>query len=117
QGIASVDPGALQTSELSFCANSPDSCIGSSSLDDVTDDWGAVLDLNGAYTYSPTYAEVLHAYDASSSLPVFMQEANYEGEHNTTDGGTVQNVRLQAWWSMTSGAAGQLYGWRGAGAI
>ena len=108
RGIESTDPGALQTSELSFCLTS---CIGTTSLDDTTDNWASILKLNGAYTYSPTYADVLKAYNASSSLPVFMEEANYEGEDNGgTDGGTLQNLRLQEWWTMTSGATGQLYG-------
>ena len=101
QGIQSVDPSALQTTELNYTI--------SSSLDDTN--WSSILGLNGAYTYSPTYAEVLHAYNQSSSIPAFMEEANYEGEHNGgTDGGSTQNLRLQEYWTMTSGATGQLYG-------
>ena len=42
-----------------------------------------MLNLNGAYTYSPTYANVLAAYNASSSTPTYLEEANYEQE---TDG-------------------------------
>ena len=101
-GIQSVDPSALQTTELSYTV--------SSSLDDVS--WTSLLGLNAAYTYSPTYAEVLHAYNQSSSIPTFMVEANYEGEHNGgTDGCiVVRNCRLQEYWTMTSGATGQLYG-------
>ncbi|HXO10578.1 MAG TPA: DUF4038 domain-containing protein, partial [Solirubrobacteraceae bacterium] len=109
QGIESTDPGALQTSELGFCPNGGNTCIGSTSLDDSS--WSSVLGLNGAYTYSPTYADVLKGYDASPTLPVFMEEANYEQEqNNATDGGSLQNLRLQEWWTMTSGATGQLYG-------
>ena len=40
-----------------------------------------------------------------------MVEANYEFEHNSgTDGGSTQNLRRQEYWTMLSGAAGQLYG-------
>ena len=101
-GIQSVDPSALQTTQLSYTV--------SSSLDDVN--WTSLLGLNAAYTYSPTYAEVLHAYNQSSSIPTFMVEANYEGEQNGgTDGCiVVRNCRLQEYWTMTSGATGQLYG-------
>src|SRR5215475_8584495 len=40
-----------------------------------------------------------------------MVVANYEFEHNpNTDGGSVQNLRKQEYWTMLSGATGQLYG-------
>jgi hypothetical protein len=40
-----------------------------------------------------------------------MIEANYEFEHNMhTDGGSTQNLRLQEYWTMLSGATGQVYG-------
>jgi Protein of unknown function (DUF4038)/Putative collagen-binding domain of a collagenase len=109
RGIHSTDPSALQTSELSFCSNGGNTCIGSTSLDDSS--WSSLLGLNGAYTYSPTYADVLRAYNASPTLPVFMEEANYEQEqNNATDGGSLKNLRLQEYWTLLSGATGQLYG-------
>ena len=37
-------------------------------------------DLNASYTYFPTYAEVLRAYNHAPTIPVFMVESNYEGE-------------------------------------
>ena len=40
-----------------------------------------LIDQNAAYTYYPTYAEVLRAYYAAPVLPVFMVEANYEFEN------------------------------------
>jgi hypothetical protein len=67
--------------------------------------------LNFAYTYYPTYAEVLHAYDRSPAAPVFMGEANYE--NTNSDGhetGGPYVLRLQEYWTMTSGGTGQLYG-------
>ena len=40
-----------------------------------------------------------------------MVEANYEFEHNAnTDGGSAENLRRQEYWTMPSGATGQLYG-------
>ena len=40
-----------------------------------------------------------------------MEEANYEFEHNAnTDGGSTANLRRQEYWTMLSGATGQLYG-------
>ena len=44
---------------------------------------------------------------------VFLVEDNHESEHlPNTDGGTAQNLRRQEYWTMLSGAAGQLYGSR-----
>jgi hypothetical protein len=101
EGIASVDPSQLQTVELNYDA--------SSSLDDAT--WAPIIKLNLAYTYFPTYAEVLHAYNQSPTIPVFMGEANYEFENNTgADPSSPYVLRLQEYWTMTSGATGQLYG-------
>jgi hypothetical protein len=39
-----------------------------------------------------------------------MVEANYEFEHNAADEGTPAILRRQEYWTMLSGAAGQLYG-------
>jgi hypothetical protein len=100
-GIKDYDPNHLQTIELQFYI--------SSSLDDPN--WAPIIGLNAAYTYSPTYAEVLHAYNQSSTMPVFMVEANYEYETNPiTDGGSTRILRMQEYWTMLSGATGQLYG-------
>ncbi len=71
KGIRSADPDALQTVELNF--------LTSTSLDDPR--WRGIIGLDAAYTYAPTYAEVLKAYGRRDHLPVFMIEANYEGEH------------------------------------
>jgi hypothetical protein len=100
-GIKDADMNHLQTIELGYFL--------SSSLDDPN--WTPIVGLNAAYTYSPTYAEVLHAYNQSSTLPAFMVEANYEYETNSdTDGGSTRNLRMQEYWTMLSGAGGQLYG-------
>jgi hypothetical protein len=63
------------------------------------------------YSYYPTYAEVLHGYNQSAKIPVFMGGANFESETNgDKDGGSPHILRLQEYWTMLSGAAGQLYG-------
>jgi len=101
QGIASTDPGHIHTIELDF--------LTSGSLDDPT--WAPLVGLDAAYTYEPTYAQVLKEYNRPAAVPVFMVEANYELERNPhTDGGSTQNLRRQEYWTMLSGATGQLYG-------
>ena len=100
-GIKDEDPNHLQTMELNYQA----SC----SLDDPN--WAPIVGLNLAYTYYATYAEVLHGYNQSPTMPVFMGEANYEYEtNNDEDGGSPHVLRMQEYWTMLSGAAGQLYG-------
>jgi hypothetical protein len=100
-GIASVDSNHLQTIELNYNA--------SYSSQDAT--VAQYLGTNAAYTYYETYDEVLQAYNSSPTSPVFMVESNYEFENNTGQAtGTVLDERLQEYWTMTSGATGQIYG-------
>ncbi len=100
-GIKNEDSNHLQTVELNYQA----SC----SLDDPN--WAPIVGLNFAYTYYPTYAEVLHGYNQSSATPVFMGEGNYEYETNEpNDGGSPLILRMQEYWTVLSGAVGQLYG-------
>ena len=97
KGIRSTDPHQVQTVELNYET--------SSSLDDSR--WRGTIGLDAAYTYAPTYAEVLKAYARRGHLPVFMIEASYEGEHAYTGPST---LRRQEYWTMLSGATGQFYG-------
>ena len=99
-GIREVDDRHIHTVELDYPV--------SGSLDDPT--WAPIIDLNASYTYYPTYAEVLLDYDRPDAPPTFMVEANYEFEHNAADLGTPEILRRQEYWTMLSGAAGQLYG-------
>ena len=100
-GIKETDPHHIHTVELDFFV--------SSSLDDSS--WAPIISLNAAYTYFPTYAEVLHAYNQSADIPVFMVEANYEFQNNTgMDPSTPAILRRQEYWTALSGATGQLYG-------
>jgi Protein of unknown function (DUF4038) len=66
KGIRSVDPSQLQTVELNY--------LTSTSLDDAR--WRGILGIDAAYTYAPTYAEVLKAYRNTDHIPAFMIEAN-----------------------------------------
>ena len=101
RGIRTVDSSHIHTVELNYST--------SGSLEDQS--WVPLIELNAAYTYFPTYAQVLTEYNRSNFKPVFMVEANYEFEHNPgTDGGSTQNLRRQEYWTMLSGATGQLYG-------
>ena len=74
RGIRSADPAHIHTVELNYFV--------SSSLDDRR--WHGMIELDAAYTYAPTYAEVLKEYARHDFLPVFMVEANYEGENDFT---------------------------------
>jgi hypothetical protein len=97
RGIRSADPGALQTVELNY--------LTSTSLDDPR--WRGLAQLNAAYTYGPTYMEVLKAYRQSGQVPAYLIEASYEGEHDYSG---PETLRRQEYWTMLSGAAGQFYG-------
>jgi hypothetical protein len=104
-GITDNDTNHLQTVELDYYA--------SSSLDDPN--WKPIVGLNLAYTYYPTYDEVLHAYQQSTNAPVVMSEAHYEfetiGDPNSgQELGTPLVLRHQEYWTLLSGGAGQLYG-------
>jgi chitodextrinase len=100
RGIHDTDDRHIHTVELDYSV--------SGSLDDST--WAPLIQLNASYTYYPTYAQVLTDYNRPNALPTFLVEANYEFEHNAADLGTPNILRRQAYWSLLSGAAGQLYG-------
>lgn len=100
KGIRSADPNHLQTIELDHPR---------SSLADPT--WTPIVGLNAAYTYQPTYAEVLNGYNQSASIPVFLVEAGYEFEDlGKQDPPTPNILRRETYWTMTSGATGLIYG-------
>jgi len=101
-GIKEMDKRHIHTVELS---------IGDSvSTDDPK--WAAIVLLNAAYCYGPPYVEVLRGYNyAAKRLPVFMVEAVYEFEgNNQPKTSTPSTLRKQEYWSLLSGATGQLYG-------
>ena len=102
EGIHATDPSHLQTIELDYPT--------SGSRDDPR--WLDVIGLDAAYTYYPTYAQVLREYNRTPSLPVFMVEAGYEFEQNgsSISPGDPPILRRQEYWSLLSGATGQFYG-------
>jgi len=102
KGIRSVDRAHIQTVELDY--------LKSGSLDDPR--WRSLIDLDAAYTYYPTYAQVLEEYNRRQFLPVFMAEAGYEFEQNSSSisKGDPPILRRQEYWSILSGATGQFYG-------
>jgi len=101
RGIQDFDTRHLHTVLLNFFV--------SSSLDDPT--WRPLIQLNSTYTYElGTYAQVLLDYNRPAFLPSFMAEASYEGESTGGVFGTTQVLRRQIYWSLLSGAAGQLWG-------
>jgi hypothetical protein len=101
-GIEDTDTNNIQTIELNYHV--------SSSLDDSN--WTPIVNLNATYTYDPTYAQLLTDYNRTNFIANFMVEANYEFEDNVGNLGTLtpQVLRRQEYWSLLSGAAGQLYG-------
>ncbi len=102
-GIASVDSNHLQTIELNY----------NSSYSNQDSALASLLTLDSAYTYFETYDIVLQSYNSSPTIPTYLVEANYEYENNT---GALPGpagpyvLREQAYWTMLSGGAGQIYG-------
>jgi hypothetical protein len=100
-GLRSTDSNHLITIELDFPV--------SESQDDTN--WIPRINTNGAYTYYPTYAETLVAYNKPTIMPVLFLEENYENEDNMGELGTPFVLRHQEYWSLTAGAlAGHMYG-------
>lgn len=97
-GIRSRDPNHIHSVELNY--------LTSGSLDDPT--WTPLVELDAAYTYFPTYAQVLTEYNRPEVRPIVMIEANYEFERSAE--GSTQSLRRQEYWTMLSGATGQVYG-------
>lgn len=97
RGIKATDRQHIHTVELDF--------PGSGSRDDPR--WTPVIGLDAAYTYFPTYAQVLKEYNRPDFIPTFMVEANYEFEHDYKG---PETLRRQEYWTLLSGATGQLYG-------
>jgi len=100
RGIRSAQPNRLQTVQLNFDV--------SGSLDNRK--WRNVIDLDAAYSYFPTYEQILKDYNRSN-IPVFMAEAVYEFENiGSHEPGIPLTLRRQTYWSFLSGTTGQLYG-------
>jgi hypothetical protein len=102
KGIRSVAPQQIQSVELNYDT--------SSSFDDAT--WVPLIDLNGTYTYSPTYIQMLHSYNQKPVAPVYLLEAHYDQENvgHPQDYGTPATLRREEYWTMLTGGMGQFYG-------
>ena len=102
KGIRSAAPNQMQTVELHVRT--------SSSFDDPS--WIPLIELNGTYTYSPTYIQMLHSYNQRPVAPVIMIEAHYDWEDVGTppDFGTPYVLRKEDYWTSLSGGIGQWYG-------
>lgn len=64
------------------------------------------LDVNSTYTYSIVHSKLLADYNRTPTMPFFLIETTYEGEHNASE---VQ-IRRQAYWALLCGATGQIMG-------
>ncbi|HEY0341842.1 MAG TPA: DUF4038 domain-containing protein, partial [Steroidobacteraceae bacterium] len=94
--IAGSDAAHLQTTELNYYV--------SGSLDDSL--LVPYTGLASAYTYSPTYDEVLKEYNSTAkTAPVYLIEAYYEQDFHL---GNVTNLMLrkQPWWTVLAGGLG-----------
>jgi hypothetical protein len=102
KGIRSEAPDQLQTVEINVFT--------SSSLDDPS--WAPIISLNGTYTYSATYIQVLHSYNQKPVMPAYLVEAHYDLEQvgEPTDYGTPEVLRREDYWTTLSGGIGQFYG-------
>src|SRR5262245_27931077 len=70
-GIRSTDANHMHTVELNYFT--------SGSLDDPT--WAPLIDLSAAYTYFPTYVQVLNEYNRPNHKPVFIVVETYVFEN------------------------------------
>jgi hypothetical protein len=101
KGIQANDTRHIHTAELG----------GSFGLSTDNPNWASIVSLNGAYTYFPTYAEVLNGYNRASAMPVFMVEACYDFESlGQAHISTPATLRREEYWSNLSGATGLIYG-------
>jgi hypothetical protein len=104
-GIGATDANHLQTTELNYNI--------SGSLDDSL--LMPRTSIAGAYTYYPSYYEVLKEYnDSAKTVPVFLEETYYEGDvYGNLNPTTATNLMLRKapyWTVLSGGLAGYMYG-------
>jgi hypothetical protein len=100
-GIKDTAPHHLHTAWLDyFISASRDSS-----------DWDSRIDLDFGYSYYPNYDQMLDQRALNPSKPVFMAEANYEGESVNPHGYTTTalHTRKQNYWALLSGGCGTTY--------
>lgn len=106
-GIASVDSNHLITCQLNY------NLSWSTQANATNATYAANLTTNFVYTYFETYDGILSAYNSLPTLPVIFGEGNYETANNTGALSSPANAfitRQQMWYTMTSGAAGHIFG-------
>ena len=64
------------------------------------------LRINNVYTYEPVHVSALTQHARREKMPFFLIESAYENEHRAGE----LRIRSQAYHSLLSGAAGQVYG-------
>jgi hypothetical protein len=67
---------------------------------------GKWLDFNVTYSYEIVHQKLLENYNRTPTLPFFLIESSYEGEHNSSE---VQ-IRRQAYWAVLCGGFGHAMG-------
>ena len=105
QGIGQVDGNVhLLTTELDYLI--------SGSMDDPQ--WVPYTSMAGAYSYYPSYWDVLRQYNAARTTPVYLEESYYEGVSSgilTPNSASNIMYRKIAYWTMLSGGlAGYIHG-------
>ncbi|MFB3923236.1 MAG: glycoside hydrolase family 140 protein [Terriglobia bacterium] len=64
------------------------------------------VDFNVTYTYAIVHRKLLADYNRTPTLPFFLIESTYEGEHNSTEA----QIRRQAYWAVLCGGVGHIMG-------
>jgi hypothetical protein len=85
----------------------PEKCLAypeNSAVDQYSD--GKWLNINSTYTYEIVHRKLLADYNRPTTMPFFLIESSYEGEHNSSE---VQ-IRRQAYWSVLCGGVGHVMG-------
>ena len=110
-GIASVDKNHLQTIEI----GTPNYRVNSDAYSNIDQGTaiGPYLGADLTYSWAPAYNVNILAYNSLPIMPVVLGEGNYEFE-NLSGGFSAKTgayiLRMTAYWALTSGAAGYLYG-------
>lgn len=124
--ILAADSNHLMTIELFYPFGN--ASVGADStafdLNGSLGSFSSIMNLNGVYTYSPTYGYCMIGYNKTTTnflstagtnhtpqAPSILLESNYEFEHlANADGGALVNLRRQSYWSTLAGQSGQIYG-------
>jgi len=75
---------------------------------------GGWLDVNTTYTYSIVHAKLLADYSRTPTMPFYLIESTYEGNHPGYPSGMLNaspaQLRRQAYWANLCGGCGQFFG-------